>query len=124
MARMAGPVATYSRAAATGQLPWLAASRSRHEQGPLVEGRLTRKRIPRTDDYTQPGQRYLLSEQWEKDDLVANLVANLSQCDRPIQERMVWHFFMCEDELGQRVVGERHLAGQHGELFAAQRRVG
>jgi catalase len=25
------------------------------------------------------------------------------QCDRPIQERMVWHLFMCEDELGQRV---------------------
>ena len=25
------------------------------------------------------------------------------QCDRPIQERMVWHLFLCEDELGQRV---------------------
>ncbi len=73
------------------------------EQGPAIEGRLTRKRIPRTDDYTQPGQRYLLSEQWEKDDLVANLVANLSQCDRPIQERMLWHLFMAEDELGHRV---------------------
>jgi catalase len=73
------------------------------EQGPVIEGRLTRKRIPRTDDYTQAGQRYLLSEQWEKDELVANLIANLSQCDRPIQERMVWHLFMAEDELGQRV---------------------
>ena len=39
----------------------------------------------------------------EKDDLVANLVDALSQCDRHIQERMVWHFFMVEDELGQRV---------------------
>jgi catalase len=73
------------------------------EQGPEITGRLTRKRIPRTDDYTQAGQRYLLSEQWEKDDLVANLVDGLSQCDRPIQERMVWHLFMAEDELGQRV---------------------
>jgi catalase len=34
---------------------------------------------------------------------VANLVDALSQCDRPIQERMVWHWSMCEDELGQRV---------------------
>ena len=34
---------------------------------------------------------------------MANLVGALSQCDRPIQERMVWHLFMCEDELGQRV---------------------
>jgi len=73
------------------------------EQGPEIVGRLTRKRIPRTNDYKQAGERYLLSEQWEKDDLVENLVGALSQCDRPIQERMVWHFFMVEDELGQRV---------------------
>ncbi len=73
------------------------------EQGPVITGRLTRKRIPRTNDYVQAGQRYLLSEQWEKDDLVTNLVAALSQCNREIQERMVWHLFMCEDELGQRV---------------------
>jgi catalase len=73
------------------------------EQGPVITGRLTRKRIPRTNDYKQVGERYLLSEQWEKDDLVKNLVDALSQCDRPIQERMVWHWFMAEDELGQRV---------------------
>ncbi|MBB5874539.1 catalase [Allocatelliglobosispora scoriae] len=73
------------------------------EQGPVINARLTRQRIERTDDYTQAGQRYLLSEQWERDDLVTNLVGQLSQCDRPIQERMVWHLFMCEDELGRRV---------------------
>ncbi|SDN82654.1 catalase [Geodermatophilus sp. DSM 45219] len=73
------------------------------EQGPEITGRLTRKRIPRTNDYAQAGERYLLSEQWEKDDLVANFVDALSQCDRPIQERMVWHFFMAEDEMGQRI---------------------
>lgn len=73
------------------------------EQGPVISGRLTRKRIERTNDYKQAGERYLLSEQWEKDDLVANLVNALSQCDRPIQERMVWHFLLCEDELGNRV---------------------
>jgi catalase len=73
------------------------------EQGPVITGRLTRKRIPRTNDYQQAGERYLLSEQWEKDDLVLNFVTALKQCPREIQERMVWHFFMCEDELGQRV---------------------
>ena len=73
------------------------------EQGPEIGGRLTRKRIPRTNDYQQAGERYLHSEQWEKDDLVHNLVTALSACDRHIQERMVWHLFMCEDELGQRV---------------------
>jgi len=76
---------------------------SHDEQGPEIVGRLTRKRIPRTNDYQQAGERYLHSEAWEKDDLVANLVEALGKCDRHIQERMVWHFFMCEDELGQRV---------------------
>jgi catalase len=73
------------------------------EQGPVVEGRLTRARIPRTNDYQQAGERYLLSEPWERDDLVANLTGLLGQCDRPIQERVVWHLYMCEDELGARV---------------------
>jgi catalase len=44
-----------------------------------------------------------LSEQWERDDLVANLTNLLGQCERPIQERMVWHLYMVDDELGQRV---------------------
>ncbi|MDD7968218.1 catalase [Actinomycetospora lemnae] len=73
------------------------------EQGPVIEGRLTRKRIPLTQDYKQAGQRYLLSEDWERDDLVANFVTLLGQCERDVQERMVWHFFMVEDELGSRV---------------------
>ncbi|HEV2819631.1 MAG TPA: catalase [Solirubrobacteraceae bacterium] len=73
------------------------------EQGPVIEGRLTRARIPRTNDYKQAGERYLLSEQWEREELVSNLVDAMSQCDRPIQERMVWHLLMCEDELGLRV---------------------
>lgn len=42
-------------------------------------------------------------EQWEKDDLVKNLVDGIGQAVRDVQERMVWHFFMCDDELGQRV---------------------
>ncbi|WP_369069166.1 catalase [Kineococcus terrestris] len=73
------------------------------EQGPVISGRLTRKRIPRTNDYQQAGERFQLSEDWEKDELVANFVDALSQCIRPIQERMVWHMFMADDEYGRRV---------------------
>lgn len=72
-------------------------------QGPTITGRLTRKQLPRTNDYEQAGLRYVGSEQWERDDLVANLVTLLGQCDRPIQERMVWHLLLAEDELGNRV---------------------
>jgi catalase len=77
--------------------------RLHEEQGPEIRGRLTRKQISRTDDYTQAGERYQLSEPWEQDDLVANWIANLSQCDRPIQERMVWHLLLADDEYGLRV---------------------
>ena len=73
------------------------------EQGPLVEARLTRAPIERTNDYKQAAERYLLSEPWERDDLVLNLTGALAQCERAVQERMIWHLFMIEDELGQRV---------------------
>ncbi|WP_214414831.1 catalase [Sphaerisporangium fuscum] len=73
------------------------------EQGPVVSGRLTRKRIPRTNDYKQAGQRYLLMEQWERDDLVLNFTTMLKQCVRPVQERMIWHLLLVEDDLGRRV---------------------
>ncbi|HXV93841.1 MAG TPA: catalase [Pseudonocardia sp.] len=82
-------------------------SEARHpahdEQGPVVEGRLTRRRIPRTNDYAQAGERFRLMEDWERDDLVKNLVANISEATPEVQKRMVWHFYLCEDELGSRV---------------------
>ncbi|MBG6218577.1 catalase [Arthrobacter sp. CAN_A6] len=73
------------------------------EEGPEITGRLTRKRIPLTNDYLQAGQRYQLLEQWEKDDLIGNFVTLISQAARPVQERMLWHFYMTDDELGNRV---------------------
>ncbi|WP_299536888.1 catalase [uncultured Streptomyces sp.] len=73
------------------------------EQGPELRGRLTRSRIPRTNDYQQAGQRYQLMEQWERDDLVKNFTDLFAQCDRPVQERMVWHLLMVENDLGLRV---------------------
>ena len=73
------------------------------DQGPEIIGRLTRQRIPRTNDYLQAGQRYQLLEQWEKDDLVGNFITLIGQAARPVQERMVWHFLLVDDELGLRV---------------------
>jgi catalase len=73
------------------------------EQGPEIVGRLTRKRIARTDDYTQAGQRFRLMEDWERNDLVNNFIALISQASREVQERMLWHFYLVEDELGARV---------------------
>ena len=75
------------------------------EQGPVIEGRLTRKRLPRTNDYAQAADRYRLMMDWERDDMVFNFVDLLGQCDRHIQERMVWHFYLIDDDFGNRVGG-------------------
>ncbi len=72
-------------------------------QGPVINGQVTRERTPRRNDYKQAGERYQLQQDWEKEELISNLVDKLSQCDRHIQERMVWHFFLCDDEYGTRV---------------------
>ena len=73
------------------------------EQGPLLEGRLTRQRIPRTNDYQQAAERWHTMEAWERDDLVGNLVTLISQAERHVQERMVWHFLLVDEDYGQQV---------------------
>ncbi len=80
-----------------------AAYPTHEEQGPELVGRLTRKRLPGTNDYQQAGQRYQLLEQWERDDLVHNFVTLIGQAAREVQERMVWHLLMVDDDLGARV---------------------
>jgi catalase len=73
------------------------------EQGPRLDGRLTRSRIPRTNDYQQAAERWHTMESWERDDLVGNLVTLIGQAERHVQERMVWHFLLVDEEYGQRV---------------------
>jgi catalase len=73
------------------------------EQGPVLTGRLTRRQIPRTNDYQQPADRYHTMMDWERDDLVHNLIDLVGQCDRKIQERMVWHLYLIDDDFGDRV---------------------
>ncbi|MET9810148.1 catalase [Streptomyces halstedii] len=73
------------------------------DQGPMITGKLTRARLPRTDDYRQAGERYQLMEKWEQDDLVKNFTDLFSQCTPPVRERMVWHCLMADNDLGLRV---------------------
>jgi len=40
---------------------------------------------------------------WERTDLVANMGELLSQCERDVKERMLWHFFLVHDDYGTRV---------------------
>jgi catalase len=72
-------------------------------QGPEVRGKLVRSVIERRNDYVQPRARYCTMLEWERDDLVTNMTDLLAQCQRDVQERMLWHFFMIHDDYGARV---------------------
>lgn len=73
------------------------------EQGPDISGRLTRQRIPRTNDYAQVAARYRAMLQWEREELERNLIALLATCERYTQERMVWHLLLADPQYGMRV---------------------
>ncbi len=68
-----------------------------------IEGHLVRQKIERTNDYRQAGERYRAFEDWERDELILNLVNTLKPARRHIQERMVQHFTQYDPDYGRRV---------------------
>lgn len=79
------------------------ADESYREYRPFVSGQVMRAPIERQNNYGQAGERFRTMPQWERDDLVKNLVNLLGQCDKHIQQEMVWHFSQCHDAYGRRV---------------------
>lgn len=79
------------------------ADESYKEYQPFTEGKVQRASIDRTNDYAQAGERYRTIETWERDDLVLNLVGELSKCVPVLQEMMLIHITRCDAEFGQRV---------------------
>lgn len=104
---------SYMRDVAPGQNPHVNYEPSLHDglveaekkphYEPEIRGRLVTEVIDRRNDYVQPRARYCTMMEWERDDLVHNMIDNLSQCERDVQERMLWHFFLIHDEYGGRV---------------------
>ncbi|GLU55218.1 catalase X [Dyadobacter frigoris] len=70
---------------------------------PYYAAKLIRKRINRTDVFTQAGERYRSFEVWERDDLISNLVSAISQADKTIQSKMIDLFYQCDSDYGRRV---------------------
>jgi catalase len=70
---------------------------------PETRGRLTQAVLERRNDYVQARAHYCTMPAWERDDLVKNLGDLLGQCERDVQERMVWHLFLVHDDYGTRV---------------------
>ena len=90
-----------------------------------IHGRLTRSVIERRNDYVQARGRYCTMLDWERDDLVTNMGDLLGQCERDVQERMLWHFFLVHDDYGTRVgqalglkaADVRHLSPLPGQVL-------
>ncbi len=95
---------------------------------PEIRGRLTQSVIDRRNDYVQARARYCTMMDWERDDLVRNLGTLLAECERDVQERMIWHLLLVHDDYGTRVgeaIGIRpsdvaHLAPLPGQVLTEE----
>lgn len=97
---------------------------------PEIRGALTRSVLERRNDYVQARGRFNTMMDWERDDLIDNMGALLSACERDVQERMLWHFFLIHDQYGQgvaeklglRVDDLRHLEPLKGQVLTDEDR--
>lgn len=81
---------------------------------PHYEGRLMREKIDRENNFKQAGERYRAFEDWEREDLITNLVNTLASANKIIQDKMVDLFTQCDADYGRRVKeGLEKAAGQN-----------
>ncbi|MBI2760586.1 MAG: hypothetical protein HYX51_04070 [Chloroflexi bacterium] len=76
-----------------------------------------RQKISRRNDFKQAGERFRAFEQWERDELISNHIANLKVCKQDIRDRMISYFTRADPEYG-RLVAEG-LGMSVGELAGA-----
>src|SRR5918993_1348165 len=70
---------------------------------PQYTGRLTREKIDRENNFQQAGERYRSFEDWEREDLITNLVNTLKSANKIIQDKMIENFTKCDPDYGRRV---------------------
>lgn len=70
---------------------------------PHYNANLVREKISRTNDFKQAAERFRSFEDWERDDLILNLVNTLAPARKHIQEKMVELFSKCNPDYGRRV---------------------
>ncbi|MDH5781563.1 MAG: catalase, partial [Dehalococcoidia bacterium] len=68
-----------------------------------VEGEVTKKKISKTNDFQQAGEKYRSLSQMDKEHLVDNLIADLMPIDKQIQQRVIANLTKADQELGRSV---------------------
>lgn len=70
---------------------------------PQYNAKLVRQKIDRQNNFKQAGERFRMHEDWEREDLITNLVNTLAPAEKHIQDKMVELFTQCDAEYGRRV---------------------
>lgn len=73
------------------------------EYSPLYHAALVRQKIDRQNNFKQAGETYRNFEDWERDELIKNLVNTLATANNDIQSRMIDMFTQCDADYGRRV---------------------
>ena len=79
------------------------APRTGQDATPYISGNLGRHAIERKNTFKQAGETYRKFQDWERDELISNLVGNLKQCNPDIQERMLYNLTQADANYGARV---------------------
>lgn len=70
---------------------------------PSYSAKLTRQPIDRQNNFKQAGETYRNFEQWERDELISNLVDALGTCSSVIRELMIGYFTEADADYGKRI---------------------
>lgn len=73
------------------------------EYTPFIEGHLVRESIDRPSNTKQAGETFRNFEEWEREELIANLVSALGPADKRIQEKMIALAEEADQEYGRRL---------------------
>ncbi|GIP39373.1 catalase X [Paenibacillus sp. J31TS4] len=79
---------------------------------PVYNEKLVRAPIDRPNNFGQAGDTYRKFEEWERDELIRNLVDALLVCEPVIQTKMISHFTEADADYGRRVKEELEKAKQ------------
>ncbi|MFC4323894.1 catalase KatX [Litchfieldia salsa] len=79
------------------------AKQSGKDHTPYVEGEVKREKIDRENNFGQAGETYRRFSDWERNELILNLVNTLKPCRKEIQDQMVEYFTKCDEDYGRRV---------------------
>ncbi len=70
---------------------------------PHVEGDVKREAIDRPNNFGQAGETYRRFSEFERTELITNLVNTLSSCRKDIQDQMIENFTKADPDYGKRV---------------------